>query len=446
MNSLLGRTLLITLAVLLVFAGVTGGFFFLGYRMSARDWERDKQEALVAGALRALESQDSGGTMDIAVPEHTPFFVYDPQGELVYSNRGAGRRRPAGGARQAGEYGEALQPVLRDGALLGYYFAGPLQFRSDEANNRFFETMRAVLWISLSCSFLLSFLFALLFSRGPARQAREVAGSLDRLAHGLPGRERLPEGGSRELAVIARSANRLADQLAREQELRRQWAQDVAHDLRTPVAALMAQLEGMRDGVLAPDTERLERNIRELERVNTLVHDLEELTRLESPEMKLRASPAAADHLLTELAARFAAALEGKQISLKRRIDCGRLIIDEGLLLRALSNILSNAVRHTPQGGVIEAAVGAAEEEACIQIFNSGPPIPAADARRAFDRLFRGDYARHSPGSGLGLTIARKIVELHGGFLSIEPRPADGGGAAGTVVEIRLPGRAVRKS
>jgi two-component system sensor histidine kinase BaeS len=456
MNSLLGRTLLVTLAVLAVFSGILGGFMLLGYRASARDWERDKQAGLVAVARQALELSAAGEAMDISVPDHTPFFVYDAERRLIYSNRGAGRRRQDPAGR---EPVTALLPVRRDGTLLGYYFAGPVQFRNDEANNRFFESMRVVLGVALGCSFLLSFLFALIFSRGPARQARAVAGALDRLAHGRRAGRR-PEAGSRERALIARSANRWAGQLAREQELRRQWAQDVAHDLRTPVSALKAQLEGMRDGVLSTDGRRLERIIRELERVDTLVRDLEELTRLESPEMRLLAEPLAADGLLAELADRFAPALKSKKIDLRRRIDCPRLLADEDLLLRALSNILSNAVRHTPAGGCIRLAVWAEDEDGCIRIFNSGPPITAEEAARAFDRLFRGEYARHSPGSGLGLTIARKIVELHGGTLSIGPDReagcgteagagedgAAGGATAGTRVEIRLPARALRKA
>ncbi len=450
MNSLLGRTLLITLAVLLVFAGIMGSFLLLGYRLSARDWERDKQTGLEASARQALARHEAGEAIDITVPEHTPFFVYDEERTLIYSNRGAGRRR------QMGEQ-EAL-PVRQGGTLLGYYFAGSVQFRSDESNNRFFESMRTVLYIALGCSFLLSFLFALIFSRGPARQARDVAGGLDRLAHGRL-ESRLPETGSRELALIARSANRLAGQLARERELRRQWAQDMAHDLRTPVSALMAQLEGMRDGVLDTDNRRLERNIRELARIDTLVHDLEELTRLESPEMKQRAGPVPAEQLLDELANRFAAALKAKKIDMRRHITCHLLQADEDLLLRALSNILSNAVRHTPERGGIRVTVETEGTDALIRVVNSGPPITPEDAERAFDRLYRGEYARHSPGSGLGLTIARKIIELHGGTLSIGPAgeasgpagsDAEGGDAVGgvppgTQVQIRLLGGALRK-
>jgi two-component system sensor histidine kinase BaeS len=441
MNSLLGRTLLITLAVLLVFAGISGGFLLLGYRVSVRDWERGKGEALEAAARQALIRHSEGGAVEVAVPEHTPFFVYDLERSLIYSNRGAGRRR------QLDEQEAALFPVRRDGTLLGYYIAGPVQFRGDEANDRLVESMRAVLFIALGGSFLLSFLMALVFSRGPARQAREVAGGLDRLAHGRLD-SRLQEGGSRELALIARSANRLAGQLARERALRRQWAQDVAHDLRTPVSALMAQLEGMRDGVLSMDSLRLERNIRELARIETLVRDLEELTRLESPEQKLREEAVAVDQLVSELAGRFAAALKEKNIGLKRRIACPLLRADENLLLRALSNILSNAVRHTPEGGFIRVTVSEEGGEARIRIFNSGIPISARDAEGAFDRLYRGEYARHSSGSGLGLTIAREIIELHGGAVTIGPESEAGGGTAGgpgTRVEISLPGRAVRK-
>ena len=156
--------------------------------------------------------------------------------------------------------------------------------------------------------------------------------------------------------------------------------------------------------------------------------------RLESPEMKVTIEQVEAAAFMEETAERFAGQLAGKQIELHARRGVDHFQADHTLLQRAVTNLLTNAIRHTPRGGKIELSIEAGGEgRTVIAVANSGEPIAAEDLEKVFDRLYRGGYARSSPGSGLGLTIARRIAELHGGTATIRNREQ-----AGVVAELIL--------
>jgi len=316
--------------------------------------------------------------------------------------------------------------VEQDGRVLGYYRSGMMQFENDAANSRFLNSLRLTIGLGLVLALFIAVPFALLFSRSLSRPAVILAHGLERISRGDL-ESRIPERGAEELALIARSTNRLARQLRRERNIRRQWIQDIAHDLRTPIAAMRAQFEGMLDGVLSISGDRIAKTLSELARIEDLVSGLDELMRLESPEMSVTIEEIAAEAFAGEISERFAAELAARRIRLDtlRRID--RFRADAALAQRAVTNFLANALRHTPEGGRIELSISPAEGgKVCIAVANDGDPIPEAELEKVFDRLYRGEYARNSPGSGLGLTIAKRIAELHAGALSIANREQGG--------------------
>ncbi len=408
MNRLFVRTLFAFFLALLLLAGLQTVAWLSGFRRSVSIWNRARTEAAADTALRLLRRDPSLERADI--PAEPPLAVYDPSGRLLFANRGFGAARGAGA--------EAV-PVLEKGVLLGYYRTGRMQFQADTANRRFLESLRGAFWVGASASLVIAVLAGLFFSRGLTQPAIRVAEGLERMARGELS-ARLPEQGASEIARIVRSANRLGSQLEREREIRRRWVQDIAHDLRTPIAALKAQFEAMRDGVLELSVERVSRNLREIERIQTLVMDLEELMRLESPEMRLEPAEVPVVPLLDELRGRFALDMERKALVWQQESSLAALQADPKLLQRALTNVLANAVQHAPAGGTIRASVSASEAGPQIVVGNTGTPIPEAEREKVFDRLYRGEYARSTPGSGLGLTIARRIAELHGGSVRID--------------------------
>jgi two-component system sensor histidine kinase BaeS len=403
------------MTALAVFILIVCIILFWGYNRSIAEWNQEKQSG-IEEYVRAVITAESPESIDYSIPADIPLFVYDADRNLLFSNRGLGRKR------QMESYGQELTPVVQGGKIAGYYYSGVLNFRNDRANDQFLDSMGRIIWAGFFISFMIALLFALFFSRSLSSPAETVARGLDRIACGDLNIN-IPEKGAEEIALIARSANKLGRQLESEQELRRQWAQDLAHDLRTPVAALRAQFEGMRDGVLDLTEARIENNIKEIDRIEKLVADLEELTRLESPEMKLEKREIKSGDFIGEIRERFLQKIEEKRIAFEGLAAVDSFRADENLLVRAVSNIMANAVRHADSEGLVRLEIDKDEtDKTVITVFNSGAAIPEEEVNRVFDRLFRGEYARNTPGSGLGLTIARKITELHGGTIAIRSR------------------------
>jgi two-component system sensor histidine kinase BaeS len=431
-NRLFVRTLITVLAALLILIAVMAVVSVVGFRRSLDEWERARMGQLEETARKILLSYPEPPA-EIAVPQDVPLFVYDAGRQLIFSNRGEGGRRRAGsGATLQTQQGE-LVGIEEGGKLLGYYRSALMRFENDAANSRFLDSLRLTIELALALAVIIAVCFALLFSRSLSAPAVLLSRGLDRITHGDLS-IRVPERGAEEIARIAGSTNRLAEQLQRERGMRRQWVQDIAHDLRTPIASMRAQFEGMRDGVLELSKNRIEKSLREIARIETLAADLEELMRLESPEMRMSIGQVEAAAFSEEIAERFAVQLAEKQIQFHSYHGIDRFPADPALLQRAVTNFFTNAIRHTPRGGKIELSVRPGEEgRTAITLANSGEPIPPEDLERVFDRLYRGEYARSSPGSGLGLTISKRIAELHGGALSIRNREE-----GGVVVEMVL--------
>ena len=242
--------------------------------------------------------------------------------------------------------------------------------------------------------------------------------------------------------------------------------QDISHDLRTPISALRSQFEGILDGVLDMTPARIEKNLGEIQRVERLISQFSELVMLEEPDMKIKEETVDIAELVEHVIDRFEATIQSKQIAPELNIEQCSTIGDRELLTRAVSNIVSNAVTYTNEGGSITVYVSegthrtpdredagqpcngtgsvslpyeknrsTSEEEAIIiQVRNSGALIPPEELNKVFDRLYRGEYARKTKGTGLGLNITKRIIELHGGTIHLGS-DAD----RGTVVRICLP-------
>jgi two-component system sensor histidine kinase BaeS len=189
----------------------------------------------------------------------------------------------------------------------------------------------------------------------------------------------------------------------------------------------------MADGVLDLTKDRILKNVKELERIESLVDNLGELMRLESPEMKISPVLISTEAFFRELDTRFSPLFSQKSISVHWEKGIETFSADENLLLRAVSNFISNAIRHTPEKGRITISASRDGKSILFSVSNTGKGIPEEEIERVFDRLYRGDIARRSPGSGLGLTIAQKIAELHGGEVTLQSTET-----SGTTVKMRI--------
>lgn len=356
----------------------------------------------------ALQILKNPAEISVQTPQHAgPFFVFSADGNLLYSNRGKGRSIPP----------EDHRPVGFNGRVIGYFYAGEVRFLAQESNRLFLVSLALL----LAGSLVISFAVAALFSLRAARRIEEPVVEIARDIRGIRELRRVP-GRSfalEELSLISANLHEVSELLAGEEEYKREWMQNIAHDLRTPISALRGQLEGMRDGVLAAGPERFEKNLAELSRLEEMSASISRLNHIEQLR-KADTTMIATDLFCNELIAPFEAVAEEKKIDIECRAGIDRIEADPALLLRALRNILDNGIRYSPAGTVISISINAEPSgRPRISIANNGHSIPPDQLEKIFQRFYRGESSRTSAGTGLGLTIAREIARLHGGDLSV---------------------------
>ena len=225
---------------------------------------------------------------------------------------------------------------------------------------------------------------------------------------------------------LAATAGKLRDSRERERRVersRRQLIAWVSHDLRTPLAGLRAMAEALEDGI-ATDPDRYHRQIRaEVTRLSAMVEDLFELSRIESGTLSLSLDSIEAGDLVSDTVASMEALARARGVRLAGQADSALLIrADTRELSRALSNLVTNAIRHTPQDGHVQVTATAEGEDVLMTVTDGCGGIPEADLASVFDTAWRGTRARTPEadgGAGLGLAIVRGIVEAHQGRVSV---------------------------
>ena len=272
--------------------------------------------------------------------------------------------------------------------------------------------------------------------------ARSIATGIDRLrdssatlAAGDLG-ARAAERGPAELADLARSFNEMAEDLSRIFDARRELVAWASHDLRTPIASLQAMLEAIEDGIASPDRylAAMHEQVRILAR---LVDDLFELARIDAGALTLELRNAELAGLIESCVRGLEAEAQARQVRMEARVQNGAWAYCEPEKVeRVLYNLLTNALHHTPSDGSVAVLLQPRPDEIEVSVEDTGNGLTPEAASRMFDRFWREDRARTSgeAGAGLGLAIARGLVEAHGGRIWAEPR-AEGG----TRVSFTLP-------
>ncbi|RIK18387.1 MAG: hypothetical protein DCC51_10670 [Anaerolineae bacterium] len=217
--------------------------------------------------------------------------------------------------------------------------------------------------------------------------------------------------------------------LAHSNQLRRQMTADIAHDLRTPLSVILGYSEALADGKLPGTAETYDAMHRQAQHLSRLIEDLRTLSLADAGQLSLVLRPVEPRGLLEHTALAYLPAAEARGIQLTLEdADTPPIIVDPDRILQVLGNVVSNAIRHTPEGGQISLSAVAENDRVILRIRDSGPGIPSEDLPHIFDRFYRGDKARTSDeASGLGLAIARSLVEAHGGRITVENVP---GGAS----------------
>jgi len=276
---------------------------------------------------------------------------------------------------------------------------------------------------TLVLSVLLALLVVQLLARGMTAPLREMAAAARRMATGDTA-VRVTTGSRDEVGELAVAFNRMAADLAVVDAQRRRLVADVSHELRTPLTALQALLENLADGVTQPDPAALETAVAQTRRLGRLVAQLLDLSRLEAGEVPLHRAPVPLAAFLD--AAVREAGTARRHVRLAAEVRPADLAVDADpeRLAQVLANLLDNATRHSPAGSRVEVLACPHGDGVRLEVRDDGPGIAPADRERVFERFARTDAARAGAGSGLGLSIVRWVVDLHGGRVVVsDPVP-----------------------
>ena len=242
---------------------------------------------------------------------------------------------------------------------------------------------------------------------------------------------RVAAAGAAELRDLAGAFNHLAESLERQEEARRRLVADIAHDLRTPVSVIRGTVDAMLDGVYDPADPAHLRSVRdEADRLGRMVNDLRALSLADAGRLNLDRSPVDPGTIVTEACVRFGARATDGGIRLTADVapDLPVVQADSARLAQVLGNLVENALRHAPHGGMVTVSARpvTARHGVAIEVADDGPGIPEAALPHLFDRFYRVEAARSPGGSGLGLAIVRTLVEAHGGTVTASNRDTRG--------------------
>jgi signal transduction histidine kinase len=286
-----------------------------------------------------------------------------------------------------------------------------------------FENFRASMFESLGYAVLASVLAALLVSLFLSRRivapVRDLTDASQRLTDGHYD-ERVQVNGSDEIAQLAAHFNQMAAQLEQVEFMRRQLIGDVTHELRTPLTSIKGYMEGLVDGVLPSTPETFNQIHSEADRLSRLVDDLQELSRVEAKAYPLDFRSVAVSDLVQTTVKRLSPQATAKRIGLRLSLPADLPLIqaDEDRITQVLVNLVANAIQYTPEGGDVTISAARHEDEIYISVKDSGIGIPPEHLANLFTRFYRVDKSRSrnaGGGSGIGLTIAKHLVEAHGG-------------------------------
>jgi signal transduction histidine kinase len=284
----------------------------------------------------------------------------------------------------------------------------------------------------------IAMIFGVFFAETLTERITRLNAAAQQIAQGQLG-SRVPEEGRDELAQLAANFNAMADQLEKAEQkqheldtLRRDLLAWVGHDLQTPLASIRAIVEALADGVVE-DPATAQRYLttakKDIQSLSTLIDDLFQMAQLEAGGLQLDVTPGSISDLISDTLESFSELAKRREICLDGKVEPGidPVTMDAQRIGRVLINLVDNALRFTNAGGSIHLQARSNGNEIRVEVLNTGSGIAAEDLPHVFERFYRGDKSRSrsSGGAGLGLAIAKGIVEAHRGQIGVASQPGD---------------------
>ena len=418
----LGSTVVIAVALALAISSLLIGF---ALRNSPKDSEAIEALALARAAATGQLDRIPAGTMVVTLaPDGTREVQGTDLGELPRLRVDA----PRWGVIGANVF--ATLPTADGGSVTVLTPSASRGFLGRLSATTGF--LQGVWWQFLlvgAVAAAISLVVARFLARGMTQPLRDMAAAARRMETGDYA-VRVETRSRDEVGRLATAFNRMSAELEHLEQSRRDLVANVSHELKTPITAIRAHLENLLDGVERPDPATLEVMLGQADRLGRLVDQLLDLSRLESGEVPLRKEELALHPLVEALISEIDVARPDREVALRNDVprNLPALFADRERIHQVLFNLVDNAVRFTPDGGDVR--VSARRENGSIEIAvaDTGSGIPAEHLPRLFERFYRADPARSrgDGGTGIGLAIARSVVEAHGGTIRAESEPGRG--------------------
>jgi len=322
-------------------------------------------------------------------------------------------------------------PIKVEGNVVGWLifstYPGRALPESPEAS--FLTDMTRAIIYSVLGATAIALLLGLLLARTLTRPIRELTAATQALAKGDLGQQ-VSVRTRDEMGQLAASFNQMSADLARASQLRRQMTADIAHELRTPLSLILGYTESLSDAKLPATQETFDIMYDEAQHLNRLIDDLRTLSLADAGELPLNRRPVDPQALLEQAALAYMpqAQRQGVAIELKASSDLPEAEADPGRIEQVLDNLVSNALRYTPAGGRVILSAEADGDKVFLRVQDTGAGIHPEELPYIFERFYRADKSRqrYAKESGLGLAIAKSIVEAHGGSVSVESTLGEG--------------------
>jgi len=348
----------------------------------------------------------------------TPITVSGQQVGVLYvalPGSGGGKGNPAGRGNSAAD-------------------TSPVPVQNSEAY--FLDRINSYLWIAGIIAAAAALLLGLFLTRQITRPLRELNNGARHIAQGNLG-YRVKVRSRDEMGQLADSFNEMAVRLDNNEQSRRRMVSDIAHELRTPLTIIRGTVDGIEDGVFQADKPRLDSIKEQTDLLTHLVNDLRDLSLAESGQLKLERQPADLAALAQRKIDQFQLKAKEKNLRLALEAPSGlpEVKMDSKRIEQVLGNLLSNAIRHTPEGGQIsvklkleEGVLKNVQSRLVVSVTDTGEGIPPEHLPHVFERFYRVETSRSRSegGAGLGLAIVKQMVQAHGGEVRVESQPGKG--------------------
>ena len=452
------RSLVIKLTLAFLLVGLTGAVlvaFFVRQR-TQREFDRlivdQNQQVLLTNLTRYYQVYRSwngvetvfrpGSLETFPPPESQPrwevrrslFTIADDRGVVVFGGGPDHLGKPlSSGDLKKGE------PLTVDGQTVGWLLFTPAldRWQAGTPEGNFLVSVNQATLLSALAATLVALVLGGILAYTMTRSLRELTAATQALARGELGHQ-VKVRSQDELGALARSFNQMSSELQRSYDLRRRMTADIAHDLRTPLSVILGYAEALSDGKLTASPEIFDVMHTEAQHLSHLIDDLKVLSLVDSGELPLTRQSIEAGELLRRTASSHQVQAQSKGIAImvEAAPHVPPVEVDVERMAQVLGNLISNALRYTTAGGEIVLSVRGEGERVIMQVADNGEGIAEQDLPNIFERAFRSDKARvqHNGETGLGLAIAKSLVEAHGGAISVESAVG-----RGTTFTISLP-------